>query len=252
MSFPNTIQGDYGAWFETGTVALYPLGQRMLCPEGRIFRYCENGTTALVACTLVQAEAENAAHDALAVQTEAVAGEDHIHFTNSTAAITENQFQYGYLSPDTAAALGVAHRIAANTAAGASITGTVYFFEGDTVQVTISTARYVTLRKSIYKDIIVKAASALQTAIVVGVPQNAIVANGYGWVQTHGMAGVLTEGTCLVAEKVRPSEADAGAVAHMQYSEATQADAGEVGWMFDSNPNDQENANVFLTLEGAS
>jgi len=252
MSFPNTLQGDYGAWFDTGTSALYPLGQRMLCPEGRIFRYCENGGTTLVACTLVQAEVENAAHDALAVQTSASAGDDHIHFTNSTAAIAENQFQYGYLSVDTAAALAVAHRIAANTITGVSATGTVYFFDGDTVQVTISTSRKITLRKSIYKDIIVKPASA-QTAICVGVPQNAIAANAHGWAQTHGMAGVLTEGTCVVAEKVRPSESGAGAVAHMQYEEAAGVgDGGEVGWMLDANPATTKNANVFLTLEGAS
>ena len=251
MSFPNTIQGDYGAWFETGSVALYPLGQRMLCPEGRIYRYCKNGTSALVACTLVQAEAEDAAHDALAVQTEAVAGEDHIHFTNSTAAITENQFQYGYLSPDTAAALGVAHRIAANTAAGASITGTVYFFEGDTVQVTISTARYVTLRKSIYKDIIVKPASE-QTSIVVGAPQVAIAASAYGWVQTHGLGGVLCEEICTIAKQVRPSESGAGQVAIMVYNESNDAACGVVGWMLDANSAASKNANVFFTLEGAS
>lgn len=255
MSFPNTLQGDYGTWFETGAVALYPLGQRMLCPEGRIFRYVENGGTALVACTLVQAEAEDAAHDALAVQTQAVATDDHIHFTNSTAAISEDQFKYGYLSVDTANALGVAHRIAANTGTQAASTGTVFFFEGDTVQVTISTAKKITLRKSIYKDVIVTPVGE-QTAIVVGVPQNAIVANGYGWVQTHGLGGVLCEGAAnAIGEQVRPSEdasKGAGSVTNMQYNEANDAALGVVGWMCDANNADEKNANIFFTLEGAS
>ena len=252
MSFPNTIQGDYGSWFETGSVALYPLGQKMLCPEGRIFRYAENGgTTALVACTLVQAEAENANHDALAVQTQAVSGDVSLAFTNGTVALVENQFQFGYLSVDTAAALGVAHRVAYHAAIGISATGTVYFFPGDTIQVTIATTRFVTLRKSIYKDIIVKPASN-QTAIVVGVSPVAVAADAHGWVQTHGMTGVLTEGALPVGEKVRPSETDAGAVSAMSYDEEVDADNGEVGWTLDSNSATTLNANIFLTLEGAS
>ncbi len=251
MSFPNTLQGDYGTWFETGAVALYPLGQRLLCPEGRIFRYVENGGTPLVACTLVQAEAEDAAHDALLIQTQAVATDNHIHFTNNTVAIAEDQFKYGYLSVDTANALGVAHRIAANTGTQAASTGTVYFFDGDTVQVTLAITKYVTLRKSIYKDIIVKPASD-QTAIIVGAPQVAIAANAYGWVQTHGLGGCLTEDTGTTAEQIRPSETVAGAVSNLQHNEADAADNGNVGWMIDANPAASSNANVFFTLEGAS
>ncbi len=254
MSFPNVIQGGYGTWFETGTEELYPLGQKMLCPEGRIFRYAKVGSTgAIVACQLTQAEAENANHDALAVQTQAVAGDTSLSFTNGTAALVEDQFKYGYLSVDTAAALGAAHRIAFHASVIAAATGTVYFFEGDTIQVTISTARYVTLRKCIYKDVIVKPASDA-TAIVVGIPQVALAASSYGWVQTHGVCGALCEAnTALtIGEKVTASATDVGAVANLSYAVAGIADNGEIGWMIDANAADVLNANVFLTLEGAS
>ncbi|KKL63936.1 hypothetical protein LCGC14_2170100 [marine sediment metagenome] len=252
MGFPNTLQGDYGAWFQTGSVVLYPLGQRMLCPEGRIFRYAKVGSAgALTACQLAQAEAENAEHDAMAVQTEASSGDTSLAFTNGTVDLAENQFQYGYLSVDTAAALGVAHRVAFHAAINASTTGIVYFFEGDTIQVTISTARKVTLRKSIFKDIIVKPASD-PTAIVVGVPQNAIAASSYGWVQTHGMAGVLSEDAATISEKVRPSETAVGSVSDLDASEADAADNGAVGWVCDANSAAAKNTNIFLTLEGAS
>lgn len=252
MSFPSTLQGDYGAWFQTGAVRLYPLGQRMLCPEGRIFRYAKVGSAgALTACQLAQAELEDAEHDAMAVQTQAVSGDTSLAFTNGTSVMAENEFQFGYLSVDTAAALGVAHRVAYHAAVPAGATGTVYFFEGDTIQVTISTARKVTLRKSMFKDIIVKPASE-QTAMVVGVPQNAISASSYGWVQTHGMAGVLTEDAAAIAQMVRPSESALGSVSNMDMSEANDAATGIVGWMCDANSAAAKNANVFLTLEGAS
>lgn len=254
MSFPNTIQGNYADPYDTGSVRIYDLGQRMMCPNGRVFRYAEMGTIG-VANKLYQSELPGANFDTLQIAaTQTTLVSTTMTFTNGTTAITEDMFKFGYVCVEETSDLGENHRIYANSACVAGATGIIYLYPGDVIQTTVDTTggNVITLVKSPYKDIIIKAGAADQTAMIIGIPPVVIAANAYGWVQTHGVASCVVEGTVLIAELLRASEgAGDGAVAHHQYSEAGAADNGPIGWCMEDCAT-TEFGHIFLTIEGLS
>lgn len=254
MSFPNVIQGAYATPYEVGTVALYPLGQRMETPNGRVFRYAEMGTTVGIANKLYQSEVPGPNFDTLDVPTAVVVGDTSITATNGTTAIVENDFQYGYLIFEETANLGECHRLAGNTGVGAGSVVTCYLFQGDSFQVAMdASSDKITLVKNPYKDIIIKPETT-QTAMPVGVPPMLIAASGYGWVQTHGVASCLIEGTVVIGYEGRPSEESSGnggvgALTAQDYDEANDANLGSICRIIEVAPT-TDFCTVFLTLEG--
>ncbi len=250
MGFPNTIQGSYATPYETGSVALYPLGQRLECPNGRTYRYAEMGaTTAGVIANLFQSEV-NANFDTLTINSAIAIGDTEAVFTNGATQLGLNELANGYVCIEETTDLGEAHRIRANTITPGSVDGTIYLYPGDSFQVVVAVQanNVMTLVKSPFKDIIIKPASD-QTGMIVGIPQVVIAVDNFGWVQTHGVASCLVDGVVVIAQQVRPSETIAGAVALLDYDETDDADNGSVGWCMEVAP-DTEFGHLFATLEG--
>ena len=250
MGFPNTMQGSYATPYETGSTRLYPLGQRLECPNGRTYRYVEMGaTTAGVIAKLYQSEV-NANWDTLVVNSAIAVGDTEAVFTNGTSKIVLNELANGYVCIEETGDLGEVHRIRANTATEGGEDGTIYLYSDDSFQVAVAVIanNVMTLTKSPFKDIIIKPASD-QTGMVIGIPQVVIAVDAFGWVQTHGVGSCLVDGTVIIAQQLRPSETIAGAVALLDYSEADVADNGIVGWCMEVAP-DTEFGHIFMTLEG--
>lgn len=250
---PNTVQGSYATPYETGAAQLYPLGQRLECPNGRVFRYAEMGaTTAGEIAKLYQSEV-NANWDGLVVNSAIAVGDTSAVFTNGATAIPLNEFAGGYVCAEETGDLGEVHRIRANTFTGASADGTIYLFPDDSFQLEILVAsnNVLTLVKSPFKDIIITPGTN-PTGMVVGIPSVVIAVDEFGWVQTHGVASCLaddTNVTILIAKHVRPSEGIAGAMAALDFSEAADADTGVLGWAIEVAP-DADFGHLFLGLEG--
>ena len=247
---PNTVQGSYATPYETEAAQLYPLGQRLECPNGRTYRYAEMGaTTAGEIAKLYQSEV-NDNWDTLSLTSAIVAGDTSVAFTNGATDIKLNEFAGGYVIYEETDNLGEPHRIRANTATSPAGAGTVYLFKGDSFQVALGVTGndVITLVKSPVKDIIITPASE-PTGIVVGIPQVVIAVNQFGWVQTHGVASCLIDGTVFIAKELRPSESIAGAVAALDYDEVDDADTGVVGRCMEVAP-DTEFGHLFISLEG--
>ena len=250
MGFPNTIQGSYATPYETGSARLYPLGQRLECPNGRTYRYAEMGaTTAGVIAKLFQSEV-NANWDTLTINSAIAVGDTEAVFTNGATQLELNELANGYVCIEETGDLGEAHRIRANTITPGSVDGTIYLYPGDSFQVVVAVEanNVMTLVKSPFKDIIITPASE-PTGMVVGIPQVVIAVDAFGWVQTHGVGSCLVDGTVLIAQQLRPSETVAGSVALLDYDEVDDADTGAVGWCMEVAP-DTEFGHIFVTLEG--
>jgi hypothetical protein len=250
MGFPNTILGAYAAAFDVDTVQLYSLGQRMETPGGRIYRYAEMGADVGVAANLYESETPSAQWEANAITTAITAGTTtQVSYTLGTTGQAENEIKEGYVIVEETADLGEIHRVAGNLLALAATPGTLYLYPGDTFKVTVAVAadNVVTTIKNPFKDIVISPASA-PTAFTCGVTPKIIAGDGFGWIQTHGVASCLTDGTVIIGEEIRASESLAGAVAALAYEEAADADVGPIGRVIEVAPTTTFGT-YFLTLE---
>ena len=256
MSFPNTIQGDYAASYETDAVAAFPLGQRMECPNGRIFRYAEMGAIVGIAAKLYSAEATNTEWDTMATTTTITAlTSTSVSYTNGASAVAQDELKYGYVIYEGAATLGEARRIFANHPAASGGTGKLYLFPNTTFETALTIAEVITVIKSPWKDIIITPPVLLAASMPLGVPQVVIAANEHGWVQTHGVASCLAEDTIIIGKELRSTELTtstlAGALTVQVYTEAADADHGSLARSIEVAPTTDFHT-VFLTMEGLS
>lgn len=250
MSFPNVIPGSYGDPYNTDAVRRFPLGQKMECPNGKLFRYAEMGGIVGVAAKLYSSEAPNAAWDTMTMLTGLTPGvTTTVSYTNGASAVAEDELMFGYVCVEETDDLGESHRIAGNIVTVSSGVGKLWLFPGDTFQATVAAANVITVVKSPYKDIVINTATATMLAMPVGVPPVIIAADEYGWVQTHGVCSILTDGVVTIGYEARVSETIGGAVAAQVFTEADVADLGSVARVIEVAPT-TDFGTYFLTIEG--
>ena len=97
MAYPGTIQLDYGAPYETTTVSLYPLGQKMEDPSGSIFRYTLMGSTVGVANKLYQSSIPVSNWTSQTHTIALAVGDTEISFDDGGTALTVHQAENGSL-----------------------------------------------------------------------------------------------------------------------------------------------------------
>ena len=253
MGFPAVIQGNEGDQFGDQVTALYPLGQKMMLPDGRVFRYALMGGTIGVANKLYQSEVPLAGWLAEAIITAIGKQDTRIDGVNSSQAIPANVFDEGYVMLEETDDLGAIWQVKENeiVASGApgGVAHALRLKDGVTAGVIVAVAagNVVDLIKNAWRDIIIKPASD-QTALVAGVPPSIIAASDWGWCQTRGVASCLVEGTTVIAEELRPSATVAGAVARLDYGAADVADNGPCGRCIEVAP-DADFCLIFLTID---
>ena len=208
MSFPTDIYGAEGEQWNTYSDQRHVLGTRLILQDGRTFRFVENGGTLLVAGNVIQAEAPGANFDELVVPSAAAIGSDTVTVTLGSSAATVDLFAEGYLFVEDDAGESFLYPVRSPPAAAttASLVVTIW----NSIQVALTTSSTVLLLKSLYKDVIQMPTTG--TGDIVGVAVKAIAADEYGWIQTHGPCGVLTDGTLVVGQHIRASDGVAGAV----------------------------------------
>jgi len=215
MAFPATVSGFYGWEKQTTSSQRQVLGAEMAFPDGRKYRYVENGATALEEAHVVSSEAPVAHHDEdLAVATTA-AGASSITVTLEGTAAAKNLYAEGYLffNKPTLSTAGsrVFYKIKSHPYAAGAATLALTLDEADKTVIAVTNGTETAgLIKSPYKDIVVSPGAIVGR--YVGVTACQIAANYFGWVQVAGLAVVAMDGTNAMGTVVGSSGTHPGSM----------------------------------------
>jgi len=190
---------------EESVTALHNLGELVHSNDGRAFRYCKAGGTALVAGNLQQSSAQDTGDHDLAIAA-ASAGAKAI-VTTGTVTVTANQYAGGFVTTADDAGEGYTYRISSHAAAtGAVVTLNL----DDEIEVALTTATTIDIIKNPYDAVIINPTTTSSSPA--GVAVKAITAAYYGWLQLSGPCAVLSDDTIGVGLDVVASATVNGAV----------------------------------------
>lgn len=199
---------------------------------GKGFRYALVGASNLVTGNLLQEAAQDTQFENMAT-TATTAGSAYLNVTNGTTTVTPAEWVGGSIEIYTAGGIAIGDEY---TIMG--ITGTLT--SGGALQVwldaplrtTNTTSAKVVMKKSPWSGVI-QAPATTQTGMAVGGAIYPVTAAQYGFVQTHGVAALLSDGsTFAVGSDVGTPSGTAGCVTvfaagttHMRVGVARQAAA---------------------------
>ena len=180
----------------------HALGTYAETADGRGFRYAKVGASNLVAGNLLQASAQDTAHQNLTPVAAAI-GATQVSIALGASAAAANLYAEGFAIVDTTPDLGSVYQIASHPAILSSGTGVFTLKDPGGLRVAWTTSSRITLQRNKYAGVIQTPVTTL-TGVVAGVAPAAHTAAYYGWIQTRGIAGVLVKGTpgvglCVVA-----------------------------------------------------
>jgi hypothetical protein len=186
-----------------------PLGARFETSDGSVYRYCLAGASNLVVGNVIQAPAQDTAHQQLTPAATA-AGATSIVAALGASAAAANLYAGGWAILDTTPGLGYKYPISGHAAVASSGNITINLDRASAVEVALTTSSRVSLQRNPYAGVI--QAPTTLTGAVVGVAIYPITAAQYGWIQTHGPGAVLIAGTPGVGLAVVVPGSAAGAV----------------------------------------
>lgn len=191
--------------FAADSTAKYPLGFKVECSDGSVYRYCQFGANTnrgvLVATDLSETslvDSDNivvAPASAVAVTGESLkpgaAGSRYVEIT--LAAVTANQYAGGKLIITDDTGEGYTYDIAGNTATDDPATGNFRLRLVQPLQAALAADSDISIAGSLYND--VETATAATDATVIGVSCATMVtaSTAFGWVQTKGVCGILQD-----------------------------------------------------------
>jgi hypothetical protein len=192
--------------FVSSATPAHKIGTRAVSDDGRVFRYAKAGAT-LVAGNVLQSSAILANH--LGNTPPAVAiGAKSFSYTPGATAGAANLYGDGFLQVDTTPGNGYTYGIESHAAITASVAFTLYL--KDPIQVALTTDSRVGLIVNPYKNVI-QLPVTTATGTIVGVATYIITSGEFGWIQTWGLASVLTTGTPALGAMVLGPGTAAGA-----------------------------------------
>lgn len=180
---------------------------------GKAFRYALVGGSDLVMGNLLQAAAEDTQFENMAVGTAGVVGDASLQVTNGTTTVVPSAFVGGSLSVYTAGTVAIGDEYTITDISGTLTSGgALKVFTDRPLRNAFSTSAKVVMKKSPWSGVIQSPATT-QTDMAVGVALTAATSANYTWVQTHGLASVLSDGsTFAVGSNVGTPSGTAGAV----------------------------------------
>jgi hypothetical protein len=179
--------------FSSSATQRAPLGSKAVTKDGRVFRYCKAGASDLVVGNVIQASAQDTAHQQLTPVAAAI-GAIQIVAALGASAAAANLYAEGWAIIDTTPGLGYAYPISGHAAVLSSGNITLQLPSDSPIQVALTTSSRVSLQRNPYAGVIQSPVTTL-TGAVVGVCVYPITAAQFGWIQTHGPAAVLVAGT---------------------------------------------------------
>lgn len=239
-SAPLALFGVNGGNTTTDASLATIVGSSWDSTDGRRFALVQNGASALVSGVLVQTPANLANFVSLVmVGTQAIGSTTAVVTLGGTAVLV-NEFQGGYLVISTATGIGQTLKIASHTAQS-STTGNVTFTLEDPLSVALDATSTASLFLPRYGSQNGTVASATVSALgvivcptsssgqVLGatlypIPASTSTVPSYGFIQTKGVVGIITENTTAIGLDVMPSAETAGRV--VTYIAATNTRVG--------------------------
>jgi hypothetical protein len=187
--------------YESKADALHNIGEYVLSNDGRGYRYCKNGASAQVVGKLYQAKAEDTSNEQEITITNAAVGDTTITSTDSVT-LAANLLAGGFLLvSEGTLGVGQLYKLKGNTAASSAV---VTFNLDEPVRVATTGTCKVDVKVNPYSAIVVAPTTA--TSGPVGAAVYTVAASEHGWVQTHGIAGILAQGTVVVGDDIVPAE----------------------------------------------
>jgi len=194
--------------FSSSSVQMHALGEKMVTPDGRSFRYAKCGGTALVPGKLYQAPAEVTNHQDVVPAATAI-GATSVTVTLGNTAATANQYAGGYLVVTVTPGQGYSYLISSHPAADASATLTLSLV--DPILVALTASSNCDLVSNAYNAVVVNPTTA--TSCVAGAAVYPVAASEFGWLQVGGVCPLLVDDqTIVVGTNVAASNQAAGAI----------------------------------------
>lgn len=204
------------------------LGTLLTTKDGRVFAYSRNGAADLAAGKLTQAAAPDSNAHNEKIAAAAAAGATTIVVTFGGAVLAD-AYKDGYVHINDEAGEGHIYRVKGHPAGTANVP--VYLHDPIRVALVADTSE-ITLTKHPQDSVIVLPTTA--TSVPIGIPPIPVTANSYFWNQVKGPAPVLTDGTIVIGQHVRLSDAVAGAVEPLD-RDGTAEDEAVVGTVLQVN-----------------
>lgn len=224
---PGTFFGPFGennsTYANAGNANLgrFPLGHRLVLPDGRVYRFALNDGTVEVAGNLYQNVAPVAAHTNVTADAARAIGAVVVSATLGATSASADIYAEGAVHTNDAVGEGYFYRIrransaaAAHALAAASAVLTVNLVAGETVQVALTTLSEVSFSRNRFHAVLIHPSPP--TAQLAGVSPGVAAADRFYWSQVMGEAAVLADGTLLAGLPVQASITTDGAVENMK------------------------------------
>jgi hypothetical protein len=216
MAFSNPILTGGGpsqqSIHETVTDQRHAVGTRGQLPDGRVYYYARNSSTALTKGQLVQSMAADTDYQNINPSAAAAVGATEVAITlGGSNTFVVGEYEGGWLIVSDAAGEGETYRILSNTAAtGTAIT--VYL--DDSIRVALTTSSEVCIQKNPNADTVIAAAGHVHNAA--GIPGldvavGTTAAPVFYWLQTWGTCAGWDDAATAVGAPLQ-SGATAGQV----------------------------------------
>jgi hypothetical protein len=226
--------------YTSSATQYHALGERLVTPDGRVFRYAKAGASDLVAGNWIQSPAQVANHQNISVAAAAI-GATSITVTLGATLASLNQYAGGQAVVTITPGLGQAINIQGHPAAASA--ATLVLTLSEPLRVALTTDTRIDLIPNPYNGVIQTPVTTL-TGVCVGVATYIIAATEYGWLQRSGPAGALIAGTPAVGLAIVVPGTAAGAAVIDGAASATPV----VGTML-STGGDGECNGVMVALE---
>lgn len=191
--------------------------------NGSVYVYGKAGASNLGAGKLSVAEAIVADHTTMSVQAAAAIGATQIKVSLGATAVTADQYTDGFVNISDGTGKGIMYQIASHGAAALSTTLTLNLYDPLTVALVATTSK-ASLVKNSSKDVV----ESTTISKAVGVPNVAVTAAYFAWLQKTGDASVLADGATTKGNNVIQSGSTAGSVKAFTDSTAASTDLQEV------------------------
>ncbi len=182
------------------------VGDKKEFEDGRVFRLCKNGGTALVAGILVQSLVSLTSDDSIEIATSQSAGDSEVNVTGDASSIhAANTLNGGYLVlSDTTGDIGTFYKIKSNAAIASGANGIITLYDPLTTAIVPGTNE-CSFCVNPYSGVIIDA----NTAQLVGVPLIAVTADYYFWALVKGYGpATATAATIAAGDYVEHSGGD--------------------------------------------
>jgi hypothetical protein len=186
--------------YESKATATNVVGEYVVTNDGRGYRYCLNGAVLGVVGKIYQAAAEDTTNQQEITITNAAVGDLTIVSTDSVTLAVDLLAGGFLLVSEGTLGVGQLYKLKGNTAAAGAV---VTFNLDEPVRVATTGTCKVDVKANPYSKLVV--APTTQTSAVLGAMQYALVASEYGWIQTHGICGILAQGTVVVGDGLVPA-----------------------------------------------